>query len=37
MIYILSFMEIDIKVQALLSSCLRNMSSCNAGITDGDN
>jgi hypothetical protein len=34
-IYILSFMKIPTGVQAILMFCLRNLSGCNAGISDG--
>jgi hypothetical protein len=35
MIYIPSLMKIGIDVEVILRFCLRNMRSCNVGITDG--
>jgi hypothetical protein len=35
MIYIVSFMKIDVGVQAMLRFVLRNWNGCNVGITDG--
>jgi hypothetical protein len=36
-ISILCFMKIDLGVQAIIRSCLRNLRGSNAGITDGSN
>jgi hypothetical protein len=35
MIYIPSFMKIGTGAQAILRVCLRNLRSCDIGITDG--
>jgi hypothetical protein len=34
MIYLKSFMMIATGIQAILRFCLRNLTGCNAGITD---
>jgi hypothetical protein len=34
-IYLSSFKKIGTGVQAILRFCLRNLKSCNVGITDG--
>jgi hypothetical protein len=34
MVYIPSFIKIDVGVQAILRFSLRNLSGCDAGITD---
>jgi hypothetical protein len=35
MIYILSFMKAGTGVQAILLFCLRNLTGCNVGISNG--
>jgi hypothetical protein len=35
MIYLPSFIKIDTGLQAILRFCVRNLTGCNVGITDG--
>jgi hypothetical protein len=36
MIYIPSFTKVSKGIQAILRVCLRNLNTCNVGITDGN-